>query len=153
MENCLWPLARIFGVVAESSLPCPVPCRTGVAKPAPHPIPSPFNRLHQLLLRLAARVGRRGVGGVRRGGTVRSTRVPVRTERPNHTVRVEGRGRCLRDGEGEKPRARESLGSERRGCPHSRWPSCLLRGRYLSFCLCLYPFISGCLLFSLCLNE
>lgn len=97
MENCLWPLARVFRVVAESSLPCPVPGRTGVAEPAPHPIPSPFNRLHQLLLRLAAQAGRRGVGGVRRGAAVGLTRVPVRSERPNHTVRVEGRGRCSGD--------------------------------------------------------
>ena len=83
--------------MAESNLPCPVPGGAGVAEPAPHPIPSPFNRLHQLLLRLAALGGWWGVGGVRWGGAVGSTRVPVRSERPNHTVRVEGRGRCSGD--------------------------------------------------------
>lgn len=76
------------------------------ARPPP---PAPLTGCISSELRRGAQAGRRGVGGIRRGGAARLTRVPVRSEWPGHAVWVEGRGGAVRRGRGRKETARETV--------------------------------------------
>lgn len=64
----------------------------GVSKPPP--TPSPVDRLHQLWAPAWGPGREEGVGGIRRGGAVRPTHVPVRSEAWPRCKRGEKGGEC-----------------------------------------------------------
>lgn len=151
MENCLWPLARIFRLWQRAV--CRVLSRQGWGRQPVPPTPSPAPSTGCISSSTPGWRPRRGGVQGALGGVGQLGRPCPYEVRGLTTVRVEGRGRCSGDRGKERNREQErvSLGSERRLSPlqmaisSAEGPVALCSSLSLPFGLWLPSFFLQCL--------